>query len=215
MLSRLSSSLASGSSSLASKLTGGGGSAGAWYEGLTEGSAVTVELAAQTLKSTLVAESADAEPVESHFWVYKFELKVDGSLRLEFQESVESTAEKHAQITAAGVAGVPALPPAEGMPPSIYAASEAEAEAGSAAATEAGTALAEFFAQLLGLKEAQDSEAVRELFGENGGEGIKMEIDDSADNYMAVAKQMVGKLSQGANLQYLQVRLKSAHQNCR
>jgi hypothetical protein len=45
---------------------------------------------------------------------------------------------------------------------------------------------------------------VRELFAPTA-DARNIEIDQDADGVLAVAKQMAGKLSQGANLQYLQI----------
>ena len=43
-----------------------------------------------------IVEGAESE--SERFWVFRFELTVDGQRRLEFQESFDSAKEKHTRI---------------------------------------------------------------------------------------------------------------------
>jgi hypothetical protein len=128
---------------------GGAGDAASglqWHEGLTDASELVVALTGQDMK---VAEGADGE--SQSFWVFRFELSVDGARRLEFQESFDSATEKHTKITESGLAEVPPMP-AEEIKPQISADDPSASEA---AAVECGKALASYYSALFGLPASQ------------------------------------------------------------
>ena len=145
------------------------------------------------------APAADAAPAVGRFWVFRFAVfSEDGARILEFDETHETASTKHKEIAAAGViADLPPVPPLA-------------ADADDAAAAACGAALAACFATVFSSAEARVSEAVRSLFEPQNDDdalrGIELDDDDDGSGGLAsVAKQMAGKVSQGANLTYMQI----------
>ncbi len=137
------------------------------------------------------ATAAIAAGSVGKFWVFKFAVVANGTRIFEFDETAASATEKHGKILAAGV-GQPALPPLEKLHDE-------------AAGTTAGAALATYYAELFATPAAKASEPVRELF-EPRSDAPMLEIDAADDvSVVQLAKDMAGKLGQGANLTYLQI----------
>ena len=138
-----------------------------------------------------VAAAAAAAGSVGKFWVFKFAVVANGARIFEFDETTASATEKHAKILAAGVAQ-PELPSLEKLD-------------AAAAGAAAGAALATYYAALFAAPAAKASEPVRELF-EPRSDAPVIEIDAADDvGVVQLAKDMAGKLSQGANLTYLQI----------
>ena len=205
----------------AGHLLGDAGAAAKWYE-QADGAVITVEVLSCEQKGGDVAipeglppqaaeddddEFADAQEDEDSaaaaaaeaaaaagsvgkFWVFRFAVVANGARILEFDETAASAAEKHGKIVAAGVKqpDLPALEPAD-----------------DAAAAACAAGLATYYGALFASAEAKASEPVRELF-ELSTDAPVIEIDADDDvGMVALAKSMAGKLSQGANLTYLQI----------
>ena len=149
------------------------------------------EDAAAAQEASEIAAAAAAVGTVGKFWVFRFAVVANGARIFEFDETTASAAEKHAKILAAGVAQseLPAL--------------EKLDDAGAAGA--AGAALATYYAALFATPAAKASEPVRELF-EPRSDAAVIEIDAADDvGVVQFAKDMAGKLSQGANLNALQM----------
>lgn len=137
------------------------------------------------------AAAAAAAGSMGKFWVFKFAVVANGTRIFEFDETAASATEKHGKILAAGV-GQPALPALEDLH---------DEAAGAAAAAS----LATYYAKLFATPAAKASQPVRELF-EPRSDAPVLEIDAADDvSIVQLAKDMAGKLSQGANLTYLQI----------